>query len=144
MLCLDGFFPALPGFVRLANGEADLSESDNGEDAADSSESDDGGDGNIADAIALAAAASSVALPLTDFFPLPLGLGSANRATSVSSVSDDDAGKSAADEPAMASSAAAATAAGCATVQAAFLVERLRMGLSPTAGSIADSEGGPF
>ncbi len=35
-------------FVRLANGEANSSESDNGENTADSSESEDGGDGAIA------------------------------------------------------------------------------------------------
>jgi len=95
--------------------------------------------------------------------PLPLvGLGSANRATAASSVSDDD-GKNAADETPMASSAAApATSEGGATVQAAALVEhpveggatvraaalveRQRMGLPPTAGSVAgtDSDGGVF
>jgi hypothetical protein len=80
--------------------------------------------------------------------PLPLvGLGSANRATAASSVSDDNDGKSAADETPMASSAAApATEEGDATVRAAALVEHRRMGLPPTAGSVADtdSEGGVF
>jgi hypothetical protein len=43
------------------------------------------------------------------------------------------------------SSVAAATAGvGDATTLAAALVERLRIGLSPTAGCIADSEGGAF
>jgi len=90
-------------------------------------------------------------------------LGSANRATAASSVSDDDDGKSAADETPMASSVAAPATAeggaavqaaalverpveGGATVQAAALVERRRMGLPPTAGSVADtdSDGGVF
>ena len=94
---------------------------------------------------------------------LLVGLGSANRATAASSVSDDNDGKSTADETPMASSAAApATEEGCATVRAAALVERpveggatvraaalvehRRMGLPPTAGSVADtdSEGGVF
>jgi hypothetical protein len=42
----DGFFPA-PRFIRLANGEADSSESDDGENTADSSKSEDGGDDAI-------------------------------------------------------------------------------------------------
>jgi hypothetical protein len=214
-----GAFLAPPRFVRLANREADSSESDDGKNTADSSESEDGGDGAIAvfdiaffavaffactalrldgassvamcasagsassaaaataaggavssaineggaagiramgtateaatgawDAIALLSnAASSLAMPLADFTPLSLGLlGSANRATAASSVSDDDAGKSTADETTMASSAAVASAVGGATVRAAPLVERLRIGRSPTAGSVVDSEGGVF
>ena len=78
---------------------------------------------------------------------LLVGLGSANRATAASSVSDDNDGKSTADETPMASSAAApATAEGGATVRTAALVECQRMGLPPTAGSVADtdSEGGVF
>jgi hypothetical protein len=84
------------------------------------------------------AAAAATGAPLADFFHLPLALVSANTATVASSVSDDDAGKSASDETPMASSAAAATAARGSTVRAAdLLAERLRMGL-------ADSEGGVF
>jgi hypothetical protein len=135
-LRLDGFFPAPPGFVRLANG------------AADSSESDDGGDGAIA-AIVLAFLvggtvfpAPSGALPLADFFPVPPGFGLANSAAAASSVSDDEGG--AADARAMGTAAAAATATGDAIALAAALVECLRMGQSPTAGSVAASEGGGF
>ncbi len=90
---------------------------------------------------------------------LAMGLGSANRATVASLVSDDDDGISAADETPMVSSAAAETTAeggatvraaalverpaeGGATVGAAALVERLRMGLPPIAGSVADADSG--
>ena len=78
-LRLDGFFPAPPGFVGLANGAADSSESDN--------------EGGTADARAMGAA-----------------------------------------------TAAAEAGAGDVDALAAALVERLRVGLSPTAGSVAFGE----
>ena len=77
----DGFFPA-PRFIRLANGEADSSESDDGENTADSSESEDRGDGAIAVfALALAFLASA-------FFPAPRFICLANGEAD-SSESDD-------------------------------------------------------
>ncbi len=133
-LHLDGFFPAPPGFVCLANG------------AADSSESDDRGDGDFATIVFAFLAGGTVfpapsgALPLAYFFPVPPGFGLANRAAAASSVSDNEEG--AADARAMGTAAAAATVAGDAIALAAALVEHLRMGLSPTAGSVAAYEGG--
>ncbi len=83
--------------------------------------------------------APSGALPLADFFPVPPGFGLANSAAVASSESDDEGGT--ADARAMGAATAAAEAgAGDIDALAAALVECLRVGLSPTAGSVAFGE----
>ena len=166
------FFLAPPGFVLLANGEAgDSSES---EDGIKASESEEGGDDAIA-VFALAflalrldgASSASSAAAATAAGGATVGAAASEGGSATSATAATEAG-GATVGASLASSAAAATAAGGATVGAAVneggaaaapataeggatvrtaaLVECQRMGLPPTAGSVADtdSEGGVF
>ena len=92
-LRLDGFFPALPGFVGLANGKAASSESDDGGGAAAAIVV-----AFFADGFICASFAAGMvfpvppALPLAAFFPVQQGFGLANGASMASSESEDGGG----------------------------------------------------
>jgi hypothetical protein len=142
------FFLAPPGFVLSANGEAgDSSESDDGIKA---SESEERGDGAIV-VFALAFLAlrldgpslASSAAAATEAGGATVGASLASSAAAATSAGGATVGAAVNEGGA---AAAPATAEGGATVRAADLIERRRMGLPPTAGSVADtdSEGGVF